>query len=133
MFFSSVFLGFFRYIARVAATWRQWPITSADCSISHPDIVPTKQESVYLRAPRCRALSGLQDSATYDRYIVGLTAAHALAGEAPVLTEEEQTHVEVGTDQRSSTCDPCMISHGYAHPLTACDPESGTRGTCQGA
>ena len=37
----------------------------------------------------------MQDPETYDNYIVGLTAARLLAGEAPVLTGEERTHIEV--------------------------------------
>ena len=37
----------------------------------------------------------MQDPVTYDYAIVGLTAARALAGEVPVLTEEEKTQVQV--------------------------------------
>ena len=58
-------------------------------------------EAMFL-LPCINAHTFVQDPATYDTAIVGLTAARALAGEAPVLTEEEKTHVEVGGPQRTA-------------------------------
>jgi hypothetical protein len=52
----------------------------------------TKHVWAFIQASWCCLL---QDPTTYEETIVGLTALRALAGQPPVLSEEELTHIEV--------------------------------------